>query len=159
MQHDDDKLTEVIDNLRRRCTEKNYRHVHIQIQAAVRTDQQERFEENPNAYVAAPVCYWPPGMPPDEIDIFWGIYAPGPYEGVNGATERRPVVTGMVVHHPAGMPGSVLRGHPNVDVLPHSMCFMDGEDAISFARMMSLSNDMHLAKKMHKSVEELKSGK
>ena len=158
MQHEDVKLTDVIADLRQGCTPKNYRQVHMQILSAVHKERQDRFDGDPAAYVAAPICYWPPGSPPDEIDVFWSIYGPGPYEGVDGKTERRPVNTGMVVHHIADTPGSVMRGHPTVDVLPHNMCFIDGADAITFARMMTLSNHLHFTEKPYKAVEESKKG-
>jgi len=155
MQHEGDKLMDLIHDLRQVCTEKNYRQVHMQILSAVHIERQARFDEDPTAYVAAPVCYWPPGSPPDEIDVFWSIYGPGPYEGLDGKTERRPVNTGMVVHHMPDTPGSIMRGHPNVDVLPHNMCFMDGMDAITFARMMTLSNELHLMNRVsRKSISE-----
>ena len=54
----------------------------------------------------------------------------------------------------ADTPGSVLRGQPNVDVLPHNMCFMEAADADAFARMMTLSTELHLMRRPHKSVEE-----
>jgi hypothetical protein len=158
MQHEDDKLTDVVCDLRQACTPKNYRQVHMQILAAVRIEREARFDGDPTAYVAAPICYWPPGSPPDEIDVFWSIYGPGPYAGPDGRTERRPVNTGMVVHHmpdPAA-PGSIMSERPSVDVLPNNMCFMDGEDAIVFARMMSLSKELHLMDKPRRSVEEMK---
>ena len=154
MQHEGDKLTDLIYDLRQVCTSKNYRQVHMQILAAVHTERQDQFDADPTAYVAAPICYWPPGSPPDEIDIFWSIYGPGPYEGLDGKTERRVVNTGMVVHHMPDTPGSIMRGHPNVDVLPHNMCFMDRADAVAFARMMTLSSELYLMNKPRKPVEE-----
>jgi len=154
MQREGDKLLDLICDLRQVCTPKNYRQVHMQILSAVHVERQARFDDDPTAYVAAPICYWPPGAPPDEIDIFWSIYGPGPYEGLDGKTERRAVNTGMVVHHMADTPGSVLRGQPNVDVLPHNMCFMEAADADAFARMMTLSTELHLMRRPHKSVEE-----
>ena len=158
MQHECDNLTDVVCDLRQSCTPKNYKQVHMQILAAVRVERQVRFDGDPAAYVAAPICYWPQGAPPDEIDVFWSIYGPGPYAGVDGRTERRSVNTGMVVHHmpdPAA-PGSIMRGQPSVDVLPNNMCFMDGVDAIVFARMMSISKELYLMDKPYKSVEETK---
>lgn len=154
MQHEGDKLVDLICDLRQVCTPQNYRQVHVQILSAVHVERQARFDGDPTAYVAAPVCYWPPGAPPDEIGIFWSIYGPGPYEGFDGKTERRSVNTGMVVHHMTDVPGSILRGHPNVDVLPHNMCFMEAEDADAFAGMMTLSTEIHLLGRPHKSVEE-----
>lgn len=153
MQHEGQNLMELVRDLRRICTTKNYRQVHSQILAAVGEERQIRFDSNPAAYVAAPLVYWSPGSPPDELDVFWGIYAPGPYGGVDGRTERRPVDTGMVVHHPPDMPGtSVVRDldgqrYPSIDVLPHSMCFMERKDAEAFSQMMTLSGELHLMNK------------
>jgi len=155
MQHEGDTLLDLICDLRQVCTPKNYKQVHMQILSAVHVERQTRFDGDPTAYVAAPICYWPPGAPPDEIDIFWSIYGPGPYAGVDGKTERRAVNTGMVVHHMEDAPGSVLRGQSNVDVLPHNMCFMEAADADAFARMMTLSNELYLMNRVsRKSVEE-----
>jgi len=59
----------------------------------------------------------------------------------------------------ADMPGSILRGHPSVDVLPHSMCFMEVADADAFARMMTLSTELHLMRRPSTSVEESRRGR
>jgi hypothetical protein len=156
MQQAADQLTELLHELRQTCTSKNYRRVHAQILAAVQTERHARFDENPTAYIAAPVCWWPPGAPPDDIDVFWIIYAPGPYAGVDGKTDRRAVDTGLVVHHADISGDSILREHPKVDVLPHNMCFLHPHDATVFSRMMTLSQDMHMLDKVHTSVSETK---
>lgn len=126
--------------LKQVCTVKNYRQVHAQMLSLIGLERKIRLENTPSDYVAVPICYIPPGAPPDEIDLFWGVFAPGPYMGVEGNVERRQVNTGMVVHHMMDPTAPGPEGIGDLDILPHGMCFMDKQDAEVFAKLMSMAH-------------------
>jgi hypothetical protein len=137
--------------LKQVCSLENYKQVHAQLTSLVSLERKIRLENTPTDYVAVPICFLPPGAPPDEIDVFWGVFAPGPYTGVSGSVERRQVNTGMVVYHmnpEAGGPG----GYADLDILPNGMCFMDKEDAEVFAKLMSLANSPRSAERLRDDV-------
>lgn len=140
--HQPVSFSDKICELRQVCTKKNFPSVHTQLADLVNRERARRMEGEPRDYVAVPVCHLPPGASPDEVGVFWAIYAPGPYTGLSGSVERRPVDLGMVVQHP---PDDTLSPLSQLDVLPHGLCFMDQCDADSFATLMSLSAGINSA--------------
>tara|TARA_B100000700_G_scaffold327015_1_gene440276 strand:+ start:785 stop:1294 length:510 start_codon:yes stop_codon:yes gene_type:complete len=159
MQYDGNSLMNLVYDLRKVCNKDNYRQVHSQIRTAVTEEQQARFNSTPTAYIAAPTCYWAVGAPPDEIDVYWGIYAPGPYTGVDGRTERRALSTGLVVQLPDS-PGSIFSKsgakEPTTSIFKQSTYFTDLEDAEAFAKMMTLSGEIHLLDIRRRTITEAK---
>jgi hypothetical protein len=139
MQRDETKIpkkfVEKINALRQICTEKNMEQVHQAVLKTTAKERGQRIETDPDEYVAIPICFMEDKAKHDEFEVFWAIYAPGPYEGIDGLTTRRSVDLGLVVQD-----ASKKKKRPTIEIIPHGLCFLNQDDAEAHASMLSLAS-------------------